>query len=158
MANDNRQFLKDMDAFIMKANRNMQKVKQLAIFELFSMITDQTPLWVKGSPKRGNTKYNWLISVGTMKPQVLKGRDVGGNKTKERAYAQLMKATGDEDVYIHNSVPWIFHLEYGLYPSPSKSGRTVGGFSTQAPSGIVRTQVMMWNQIVPEVVRKLPNK
>lgn len=149
----NKKFEQEIAFFVNKANKNMQQVKTLAVFQLFSNLTDDTPLWVEGSKIRGQVKWNWLISIGTPNIRALKGTDVSGKKTKDRAYQQLMKAVGHEDIYISNSHPAILLLEYGGYPSPSKSGRTVGGFSTQAPNGIARKNVMQWNEIVPSVAK-----
>jgi len=44
-------------------------------------------------------------------------------------------------------------LEYGLYPNPPKhpTGKTVGGYSTQAPAGMVRISVAEFGGIANEV-------
>jgi hypothetical protein len=110
---------------------------------------------VAGYPKRGQTKWNWLVSVGTISPRVLSGTDVGGDKSKARAYSELQKVVGNEDIYIHNSVPWIRKLEYGGY-EPAESDRVSGGFSKQAPGGFMRINVLQWNQIVDTSVKTLP--
>jgi len=151
----NKKFEKDISFFINKTNTNITKVKALAIYDLFSNVVDDTPLYIKGYSGRGNVKYNWTISVGTLNPKYLMGTDVGGSRTKERGYAQLMKLTDGsvETVYIHNSHPAILKLEYGGYPTPSKTGRTSGGFSTQAPQGILRVNALQWNVYVPSAVK-----
>lgn len=44
---------------------------------------------------------------------------------------------------VENQQPYIKVLEYGLYPNPPKGGKgkTVNGFSTQAPRGMVRISI-----------------
>jgi len=151
----NKKFEEEITLFIAKANKNMDEVRTLAVLQLFNNITDDTPLWVEGSPLRGQVKWNWRLSIGSFPTNVLKGTDITGKQTKDRAYAQLRKYSGSEDIYISNSHPAIMSLEYGRYPSPSKSGRTVGGFSTQAPAGIARVNVLAWNTIVPMVAKQV---
>lgn len=151
----NKKFEQEIAFFVTKTTDNMKKVKRLAVFQLFSNLVDDTPLWVEGSKIRGQVKWNWLISIGAPNIKTLKGTDAEGQKTKDRAYKQLRKAVGDEDIYISNAHPAILMLEYGRYPSPSKSGRTVGGFSTQAVGGIARKNIMEWNTIVPMVAKQV---
>lgn len=155
MSKYNKKFEKDIELFINKTHLNMKRVRVLAVYQLFQNIVEDTPLYVEGYPKRGQTKWNWVISIGQPNLRFLKGTDVSGKKTLERGYSQLMTVVGYEDIYISNSVPWIMMLEKGGYPSPSKSGRTVGGFSTQAPNGIGKINVMQWNTIVPMVAKQV---
>lgn len=44
---------------------------------------------------------------------------------------------------ISTGVPYAPVVEYGLYPNPPKSGKgkTEGGYSKQAPQGMVRTSI-----------------
>lgn len=44
---------------------------------------------------------------------------------------------------IWSNSPYIHRLEYGLYPNPPKGGqgKTVNGFSKQAPKGFVRLSI-----------------
>ena len=47
-------------------------------------------------------------------------------------------------VYIATDKVYAPIIEYGLYPNPPKNptGRTVNGYSSQAPAGMVRVTVM----------------
>jgi hypothetical protein len=160
MTKKNYKFVQEIQFFIDKTSKKMDTVKKLAIFQLFSDIVDDTPIWFLGTKITGNAKWNWQISIGSFNPRVLKGTESRtGKKTKDRAYAKLMKMVGDEDIYIHNSVPQIMRLEYGGYTkSPvlgsrnPKTGeyeiRTSGGFSKQSPLGMVRINVLQWNVTV----------
>lgn len=46
---------------------------------------------------------------------------------------------GDESLFISNNLPYITTLEYGGYPNPPKkgTGKTINGYSKQAPNGMV---------------------
>lgn len=64
-----------------------------------------------------------------------------------------------EDGYryrIFNKVPYIGVLEYGLFPNPPKegTGKTVGGYSTQAPAGMVGITIAEFPQIVTRITRR----
>ena len=143
----NKKFEEQIAYFINKANKNMEEVRALAVFQLFSNIVDDTPLWIAGSKIRGQVKWNWRISIGTYPSNALKGVDPSGKQTKDRGYAQLKKFTGSEDIYISNSHPAIMLLEFGGY-EPTESDRVTGGFSKQAPAGIARVNAQMWTQNV----------
>jgi hypothetical protein len=45
--------------------------------------------------------------------------------------------------YMANSLPYARTVEYGKYPNPPKNptGKTVNGFSRQAPAGMARIAV-----------------
>lgn len=57
---------------------------------------------------------------------------------------------------LFNNLPYIRHLEYGLYPNPPKNqtGKTVNGYSTQAPQGMLRLAVKKWEEVVEQVKGK----
>ena len=53
-------------------------------------------------------------------------------------------------VYMSNLAPYIRKLEYGGYPKKPKGGegKTSGGFSTQAPEGMLRITIAEFDSIV----------
>ena len=57
---------------------------------------------------------------------------------------------------IVNKVPYIGVLEYGLFPNPPKkgTGKTVGGYSTQAPAGMVGVTIVEFPEIVTRITRR----
>lgn len=56
---------------------------------------------------------------------------------KKEELEKLEQAKGDETIYIANNLPYICKLEYGGYGDNSPSGKTKGGYSIQAPQGMV---------------------
>lgn len=158
MAKSNVSFSQEITSFVNKTNTKLTLVKRLSIYNLFAMVVDRTPKWVDGHPHTGTAKWNWKVSIGSLRNSVFSGRDPEGSKTKDRGYNELQAVDDkDEDVYIENSVPYIFKLEEGGYPDPSmaKNPRTVGGFSTQAPEGIARVSALEWNMDVEDAVREV---
>lgn len=62
----------------------------------------------------------------------------------------------DNRYRIYNTASYFYVLEFGLFPNPPKqgTGKTVGGYSTQAPQGIVGITVAEFPQIVTRVTRR----
>lgn len=158
--------MEQIQFFISETNNRFWEVRELAVYNLFCDIVDRTPIWYTGTEITGNAKYNWTVSIGTMNPQVLSGTDsTKGTKTKNRAWAQLKKVSGgDDDIYIHNSAPQIMLLENGGYTqSPQKGSRnpktgkyeirSSGGYSKQAPGGVMKIQVLKWNTYINDAAK-----
>lgn len=50
----------------------------------------------------------------------------------------IAQARLSDTIVIATDKPYAPMLEYGLYPSPSKTGKTRRGYSVQAPQGMIR--------------------
>ncbi|OYQ90422.1 hypothetical protein B9T10_03630 [Wohlfahrtiimonas chitiniclastica] len=85
-------------------------------------------LEIKGNIR--NAAYTAFTKIQTKTPV-----DTGETR---RAWAIAKES--DQHYVITNPLPHINVLEYGLYPNPPKkgSGKTINGYSTQAPMGFVR--------------------
>ena len=53
----------------------------------------------------------------------------------------IAQARLSDTIVIATDKPYAPMLEYGLYPSPSKTGKTQRGDSVQAPQGMIRISV-----------------
>ena len=89
----------------------------------------------------GRLKNNWFPSVNK-----------GSNETTESTSDQVMARVealrfklGDT-LYFTNNLPYAEKIEFGLYPSPSKTGKTVGGYSVKSPQGMCRKNVIKWEK------------
>lgn len=92
----------------------------------------------------GRTRSSWSVARGAPSTSPT------GNAS---AAAGVVSSLGVyETVWITSSVPWIKVLEYGGYPNPPRHGswdrhtrswviKSAGGFSRQAPRGMVRITV-----------------
>ncbi len=58
-------------------------------------------------------------------------------------------------MYITNALPYAATLEYGGYPNPPKNptGKTVGGYSVQAPQGMFRIAAIRYNEFVQKAIK-----
>jgi len=155
----NRQFVKDMHKWQrLTYNRINILVKRITA-ELFSQIILDTPV---DSRYLGNS---WTFSV--LNPNFIsapKQKTVGkGRGKRKKMYGDLRshadrvmrkvkssigmfdRKTGAETRYcLATGAPYVKMLEYGLYSQGAKTGKTVGGYSTQAPGGWIRKNVQIW--------------
>ncbi len=143
-------------------------VSRDSAIDLFSDVIDDTPIWFEHEEHAGNTKYNWRATSSAPSQNVLKGTDKSGEQTKDRMESKVNRAFDNKSnpkVYFSNAVPWIWDIEDGHYPSPVKEGsynsktgqmeiRSEGGFSKQAPLGMVKKNIVGWVERVESFVRR----
>jgi hypothetical protein len=161
----NKEFVIDLERFAKKAESTVLDVRKNLAYELFKRIVNRTPVYFEHESHSGTTRNNWKLTIGTLNTSIASGTDKKGNITKARASKILKKLQGDETIYISNSVPWIFHLEDGLYSKNPSVGsyntqtkqyevRTINGFSTQAPRGMVKVTLAEYPDIYRRAIRK----
>lgn len=73
---------------------------------------------------------------------------------KKEEVDKIKEAKGDETIYISNNLPYICMLEYGGYSKESKTGKTVNGFSKQAPNGMVGVTMANYKKKIEEAVEE----
>lgn len=165
----NKQFNLDIEKFSVKTNSTVNDARKFIAFELFKRVIDRTPVWFTFEKHTGTTKYNWQCTINTVSTRILTGRDINGDNTKNRMRKVLDRVSGDDTIYFANSVPWIFQLEDGLYPKNPSVGswnsqkkeyeiRSVGGFSKQAPKGMVKITLAEYSSIRTGLIRKAQNE
>ena len=118
----------DLTEYAKKKNVEIKEVRKAYAFALYSSIVKKTPV------DTGRARGNWNVSVGSP--------DTSTTETTQQKYnsqESIPTPNGDESIFISNNLDYIEKLEYGGYPNPPKggSGKTVNGFSKQAPNGMV---------------------
>lgn len=102
----------------------------------------------------GQASSNWFVDVDSMNTRTTTDttrRNLGlGQATIATA---LSSGRIPERYYLHNSLDYIRMLEFGLYPNPPKktTGKTVNGYSTQAPQGMMRLALAKWESVLRDV-------
>ncbi|MAB96929.1 MAG: hypothetical protein CMK71_02520 [Pseudomonadaceae bacterium] len=92
----------------------------------------------------GRFRGNWQVGIGTRPTGTLPDIDPQGNNTIGKAAAVIETYTTDANtIWAVNNLPYGYRLEYE-------------GWSTQAPSGMVRISVAEWQMIVNQAVSELP--
>lgn len=136
-------------------------------------IIDKDPVDTTSPGDGGQSKASWTPTTGSPGQSDHSARDKDGSETKNKAH-QVAKTNIDGDFYLTSTCPYIRVLEYGEFPNPPKKGTYLkggqtkdgvsgpgynifsqGGFSPQAPQGMVRITVADFQNIVDDIVKGL---
>ena len=124
-------FSLDLRKFVEKAGAAADTAIRKICLDLASSIILKTPV------DTGRARANWQTSVNNVHNDTVNTTDKAGGATIAAAATGAQNAPGNV-FYITNNLPYIASLEFGLYrPGP----KTVGGFSKQAPNGMVRISI-----------------
>jgi hypothetical protein len=135
---------------VARVKRKLQKradqmCRGLAL-EAGKRIVERTPV------DTGRARGNWNFSIGTVDGSTTEHTDKTGTTTISKIRSGTKAAKFGDTMYIVNGLPYIHKLEHGGYgPGP----KTVGGFSTQAPAGMVRVVAAELQPIADEIARKV---
>jgi len=168
MAFNNEAALHRLEAKIDKALKKPTMIVKHAAKTVAEELVDRTPRFFPEDPESGNTRANWRLGVGGPDTSYSEGiADYEGSSTKAtlRAEIQSTPVTAKTDVFITNSCPSMPFLEFGLYPNPPRVGsynpytgeteiRSSGGYSLQAPQGIVGVTALRWSEIISDAIAR----
>lgn len=130
-------FVADITRWVNATKGAVDLVVRKVIFDLATAIVYRTPV------DTGRLRGNWQFGDSVIPSATLSGTDAGGAGTLARMAPQINSVKAGGVAFIVNNLPYAVVIEYGLYPNPPKkgTGKTAGGFSTQAPQGMVRITV-----------------
>lgn len=114
--------------------------------KLFSAIIKSTPV------DEGRARGNWFTTG--QQPSTKRNdsaRDKDGNGASSNAERVVMSIKDYSTFTLTNNLPYIEKLEFGGYGDGSK---TTGGYSKQAPAGMVRVNISRFNKLLTEEARK----
>lgn len=110
-----------------KAVTRSEKLVAAYALEAYRRVVEKTPVWSGEGHVGGTARRNWRVE--------------------------------DQDgrTLIVNETPYIEILEFGGFPNPpvKGTGRTIGGYSTQAPQGMVRVTAQEMKPVADQIVREL---
>ena len=136
-------FKLDISKFIDKTSKTADAEVRKICLDLLTGIVLKTPV------DTGRARANWFTSIGSPSNETTNftadaGRGITAPNQSaasitaiSRGGADIAKATGNI-LWITNNLPYIYRLEFGTYNAGPK---TAGGFSRQAPAGMVRVTV-----------------
>lgn len=139
------QLRKETDGLLEK---EIIKLQRLIVVDALKRIVEKTPV------DTGTARANWQISIGIRKRNKLKRKDTAGGDTIVKGIEALTGLGPFEIVFIQNNLDYISVLEEGGFvptdPGPSKDPRkdrkgrilVAGGFSVQAPQGMVQVTLV----------------
>ncbi len=94
----------------------------------------------------GRARGNWFPEINTFSNQEDNNADGSGSVAVNKVASKTRALKLGQTFTLTNNLPYIVRLEYGLYPLNSKGSKTISGFSTQAPQGMVRINLIKWQQ------------
>lgn len=129
-------FSRDLQRFRERTMEKYSTVKRLSAFDLFSAIVLETPV------DKGVLRNNWFASIGTGSTETTDTGDKSGASTVQKIRSILEGTDLVKDVFLTNNLPYAVPIEFD-------------GISGKAPEGMVRVNVLRWNQIVRANARKV---
>lgn len=140
-------FSSDIAKITAKYKKRLQLTAENATYLLFYSVVMDTPV------DTGLLRGNWQATVdapavGTVNMLSPTGMEVLDEIKKNVKFGHVN--------YLTNNLEYGPILEYGLYPNPPKryTGKTLEGFSIQAPFGFVRVNAARWNFYVETALSK----
>ena len=131
-------------AFAKKANTSIDKTMRGVSIKLFSAIIKSSPV------DSGRFRANWMASGSSPATGTNTNTDKSGASSTAAVVSYVTGARMSSEFTLSNNLPYAHKLEYGGY---SSGPNTVGGFSRQAPSGMVRVNADRFQRILDEQAR-----
>lgn len=128
-------FTLDVKAFCEKAKKNPETVMRAVSIKLFSAIIKASPV------DTGRFRMNWQTAGPVPRTGTVAGVDVTGNKASQSAVTFITNTPVWQEFTLTNNLPYAQRLEYG--------------YSKQAPSGMVRVNVLRFQQLINEEAAKV---
>jgi hypothetical protein len=134
-----------LDKLAAKVQLDIETVARKATLQVFTAVVKKSPV------DTGRFRANWNVSFGVPDTSVTSSTDTA-RADSEVDKVQALPVGGV--VYLSNSLPYAQVLEYGGYPNPPKhpTGKTKGGYSTQAPQGMARLSALEFNDFVRKAI------
>ena len=143
-------FTLDIKNFVEKAKKNPETVARQVSFKLFSAVIKGTPV---GEENGGRLRLNWQVAGATPATGTIDGVDKTGAKAVAMVSDYVFKNPDWSEFTLTNNLPYAPVVEFGGYPGDGPN--TVGGFSKQAPQGMVRVNVARFNTLLEEEAAKV---
>lgn len=95
---------------------------------------------LKSPVDTGRFRANWMVGIGSADGTTTDETD---NAAVEKGQQKLATLAFGVPVHISNNLPYAGILENGGYPLKPKGGegKTINGFSTQAPNGVLAISI-----------------
>jgi len=121
----------DIAKLIKKAKGNGEAVAKAIALEIANRVIEKSPV------DKGFLRGNWNLAVANIDSAEYPA-DRSGTSSISRATSKLGQFKAGNTIFVTNSLPYISKLEFGLYGEGGTSGKTINGFSSQAPHGFIR--------------------
>ena len=129
-------FAADLERICGGVESKVQIVIRKITLDLSGQIIDRSPV------DTGRFKSNWMPGIGAMDGSTTATTDTSGGSTKTRIAAKLSTWKHGQAIWITNSLPYAYRLEYK-------------GWSKQAPGGMVRLALQDTQNAVAKAAREV---
>ena len=140
-----RKFEEQVRKFAEKANMSVGKTIRGSAIVLFRGIIKMSPV------DTGRFRANWMVGMKAPSTETTESTDKAGGTTAMNMAQYINAQKGSYEFTLANNLPYAHVIEYGGYPGDGPN--TVGGFSKQAPQGVVRVNVARFEAILDEQAR-----
>jgi len=142
-------FSKDINDFVLNVDKANEKIVRNTVNRLWRTIIKESPV---GEVDGGRFRSNWFPSGSTPSDEVnLRLRSENAALSR---VSKSVKSQKDYTVFhLTNNLPYAEVIEFGGYLGDGPN--TVGGYSKQAPSGVVRVNIRNFNKLIKEQAAKL---
>lgn len=163
-------FTLNVSEFVRKAKLKPNMVLRKIALDLFSMVVKRTPV------DTGMLRANWQVGIGTQPGGTVDFADKSGARALQDIANKTSTATWGTSIFLVNNLPYATVVEYGDFPDPPKRGtyvaagktkygitgpgwvkRSAGGFSKQAPRGMVRVSLAEMKAHLEKIIRQAEN-
>jgi Tfp pilus assembly protein FimT len=146
--------LSELDMWAKKIGTRADSIINKVCFGMSEAVIEKTPVWRGEGIRGGTAKGNWQPTLHAQAQGVLDFQDEDGTATIQKAKEVSNNAAGNV-FYLTNNLSYIRVLEYGLYSQGAyKTERTKGGYSIQAPKGMVRIAAREFSRVAKEQINK----
>ncbi len=143
-----------VDEWTSKAEKSFELTIKAVSIKLFSAIIESSPV------DEGTFRNNWYVTADTPSTEVNPNAKGGSNSGAISEMSRKVLGLFDyQNINFTNNLPYSEVIEYGGYPKPAKTGnKTVSGYSTQAPQGVVRVNAVRFEQLIQEEAQRVSNR
>lgn len=132
-----------LDKLAKKQGKKIEDVVRGVTILAFQRVVLRSPV------DTGRFRANWNVAYGSYDSSTSASLDPEGKAKSDSVSSGVLSFPVGGIVYLTNSLPYAGALEYGLYPNPPIRGskkrgedgyaiHVIGGYSMQAPQGMVR--------------------
>lgn len=141
----------NLEQYAKVKKKQIEDIRRSFVFLLYANVVKRTPI------DTGRARGNWAVTSNTPSDSI----EAEAKTARHKSVDDLPVIRADESAFITNNLPYINTLEYGGYPKNPKHGSWVkgkkgkgryvikskGGFSKQAPNGMVGVTVAEANRL-----------
>ena len=165
MASNGEQFKLNISGFVKKSKLAPNVVLRKIAIDLFSNVIKRTPV------DTGMLRANWQVGLGSAPEGTVAFSDKSGSRAIQQVAAKAAQARWGTSIFLVNNLPYALVVEFGGYPDPVKRGtyvaagktrygitgpgwvkRSSGGYSNQAPAGMVRVSLQEMKAYMDRII------